>query len=107
MIGNSVCVFMQIFSFLPPVVQKTLVKIHKSTENIKNLLFKVAVYTLNNAQPQEFLVLFFLTPSGSQVKICIPWTDLLLLTKYRSAHTCLETLRQKQVLWSSIHTISN
>ena len=32
--------FMPSFSFLPPVVQKIQVKIHKSTENTKNLLFK-------------------------------------------------------------------
>ena len=47
---------------------------------------------LNNAYQQEFLVLFFLTPSGSliyQVKICIPWTGLLLLTKYHLSRDSL------------------
>lgn len=39
--GNSVCVFMQSFSFLPPVIQEIQIKIHKITENKKKIHSKL------------------------------------------------------------------
>ena len=63
---------------------------------------KVAGYTLNNnAHHRKFLVLVFLTPSGSliyQVKICIPRTDLLLLTKYRPANLSRDSLAEASLV---------